>query len=103
MSDKKEEVELEDEEIVTLTGEDGEEMDFLHLATFDHKDKWYVVLQEIDEDCKCEKEECDCTGDEVVILELSEDENGEDLFLPIEDEKLLEEVFNAFQKFSEEE
>ena len=40
--------------------------------------------------------------DEIVLLEIQEGE-GEDLYVPIEDEKLLDAVFETFQKLLDEE
>ena len=45
----------------------------------------------------------DIDDDEVVIFRLEEDENGEDLFVPIEDENLLNEVYEEYVRMAEEE
>ena len=39
----------------------------------------------------------------MVIFRLEEDENGEDLFVPIEDENLLNEVYEEYVRMAEEE
>jgi len=37
-----------------------------------------------------------------VIFGLETDENGEDVFVPVEDEGLLDELFEEFEKMTEE-
>lgn len=86
----------ENDEIVTLTYDDGEQEDFYVLAELDHKDKWYIYLQPV------EQEE-DFDPDEVLIYEIGEDEDGEEIFLPIEDEALLEELIEELNDAVEEE
>ena len=95
-----EEIAVEDEliadgDIIRLVNDDGEEIDFYHVATMQHKDKWYVVLQPAEE-----MEDVD--EDEAVIFGLETDENGEDVFVPVEDEGLLDELFEEFEKMTEE-
>lgn len=43
MEDKK--YEFEDEDIITMVGEDGTEIDFVELADIVYKDNYYVVAQ----------------------------------------------------------
>ena len=40
--------------------------------------------------------------DTVVILRVEQDDNGDDIFVPIEDEDELDEVYEAFVQFVEE-
>jgi uncharacterized protein YrzB (UPF0473 family) len=80
---------------VELVDEDGEHMLFTHLMTLDYKDNRYVLLspeEEADEDEDGEEE--------VVILRVTQDENGEDVYENIEDDALLDEVFDAFVEVS---
>lgn len=87
---------LEEEcEIITLEDEKGNDVDFYHVATIDYKDEWYVFLQ------PC-KELDGIAEDEVLIYKLGADEDGEDTFIPIEDEEELNAVFNEYLKESEE-
>lgn len=77
------------EEIVTLTDEEGNNREFYVLAELDYKDKWYIYLEpvELEDDFK---------EGEVIIFEIGEDENGEETFTAIEDDELLEQVFQVF-------
>lgn len=81
---RKTEVE-EDDEIVTMTYEDGTSEDFFCIAELDFEGKWYAYLQPVEETE-------DFGDDEVLIYEIGEDENGEEIFLPIEDDELLEKL-----------
>lgn len=84
-----------DEEVVTLVSEDGTEHEFFTLATYDLDGVWYIVLEPV------EQTEGFNEGD-VIIFRLEEDENGEDVFMPIEDEAEMEKAFAEFQKMLEE-
>ena len=84
------EVDME-EDIVTLLDENDNELKFFHNATVDYKGEWYIFLQPV------EAME-DLEEDEVVIFKLGQDENGDDLFLPIEDEELLNAVYDEYVK-----
>lgn len=82
---------VEEDEVVTLTDDDGKELDFYVLAELDIKDKWYIYLEPV------EATEEFSEG-EIIIFELGEDEKGEETFLPIKDEKTIQEVFDYFVK-----
>lgn len=80
----------EDEDIITLYNESTDkDENFYHLATLDVDKRWFVVLKPV------EKLD-DIADDEVLIYEIAEDENGNDIFVTIEDEDLLDKVFNEF-------
>lgn len=81
----------EEDEIVTLTDEEGNDRDFFVLAELDYKDKWYIYLEPV------EPTE-DFQEGEIIIFELGENENGDETFIAIEDEKILNEVFELFLK-----
>lgn len=87
-------------EIIELTGEDGDIIKAEYLDTVLVDDQEYVVLLPVD-DCECgcghdhECEDEDC-GSEVIIMKL--EKNGEEEYLvPVEDEDELEKAFEAFQ------
>lgn len=96
MNEEKIDVNGLDEDLVVLTTDDGVEHNFYHVATVDYKNEWYVFFQPAEEIP-------DIDEDEVVIFRLEEDENGEDLFVPIEDENLLNEVYEEYVRMAEEE
>jgi len=74
--------------IVTLIDEDGNEVDFDLLLTFDYEGKRYAALIPLDE-------VENVAEDEVVILEIVKDETGES-YRSLDNEILLDEVFEEF-------
>ena len=78
----------EQNSIVTLIDETGREVEFDLVATFDYEKKRYAALIPLD-DIDTVNE------DEIVILEIVKDATGE-RYLPIENDILLDEVFNEF-------
>ena len=92
------EVEEEDENIIYLNDESGNEVSFEFLDLIEYDSEQYVVLlplENIDED-----------NGEVVILKLEDSEGGdEDLesYVSVDDENILKEVFKIFkEKFKDE-
>lgn len=87
-------MEHEELDLIELVDEEGNAEQFEHLATLDHDDKTYVLvtpyLEEVDED----EDEDDM---EVLVLRIEEDEQGEDTYVPEEDDQVAEAVFNKFQ------
>lgn len=86
----------DEEDIVELVDDDGKVVKFIHVATIDYKDNWYVFFSPMEE---VEGVTCD----EVVIFRLDNDAEGGDVFTPIEDEKLLQEVYNEYLNMMDEE
>ena len=86
--------------VVELVDENGEETSFEHLMTIEHEDEYYIILLpvEIDEEDEDEEEEV-----EVVILKIEKDDQGEDSYVSVEDEKILDAVFAKFFEIIEEE
>jgi len=91
---------MEDErdDIVVLVDENGEEVEFEHIDTIEMNDNEYVVLAPYLEE---ETEETD--EEEIIILKVDHNENGEDSFVTVEDEEELDAVFEEFQSRMEEE
>ena len=76
------------ENYITLTDENGEEVSFEVLDTLEYKERWFAVLLPFDEE-----------DEGVVILELVPSEDPEfDEFVAVEDEALVMEVFEEFKK-----
>ena len=82
----------DNENIIVLTDEEGNELECDYLDTVNYGDSNYIILYPLDQD----EEE-----GEVIILELVEDENGEEKYLTIEDENLLDEVFDEYMRVVE--
>lgn len=81
----------ENENYITLVDENGEEVSFEVIGTLEYKERWYAVLIPFDEE-----------DDGVVILEMtpSEDPESDEFtgFIGIDDEVLLQEVYEEFKK-----
>lgn len=97
MSDKEKKVcdcGVEDEycdEIVELTTDDGKKLKFYFVGTIDYKGKEYSAFEPAEEIEGLSE-------DDLVIFEVAKgDEESADL-IPVEDEKLLDEVFEEFCK-----
>ena len=84
----------EQDTIITLVDEEGNEVDFDLVATFDYEKKRYAAMFPL-ESVK------NVADDEVVIFEVVKTAEG-DVFQPIENEILLDEVFNEFMEILEE-
>ncbi|MDR3264103.1 MAG: DUF1292 domain-containing protein [Clostridiales bacterium] len=85
---------LEGSEIITLFDEElGKEVDFEEVAAINYKEKLYVFLTPVEPN--------DDIGEgEVIIMEAVENDNDdeEETLVPVTDEKLLNEIFDEFQK-----
>ena len=84
-----------DDDIVTLTTDDGKKLKFYFVGTIEYKGKNYSAFEPAEQIDGIE-------DDDLVIFEVSgEDEETADL-LPVEDDKLLDEVFEEFCRVLEE-
>jgi len=81
----------EQDDIITLTSEDGEQIDFYHEATIEYEGNWYVFLHPVEEMKEIGE-------DEVVIFKLVKGEEGDDALEPVEDEALLDKVYDEYVK-----
>lgn len=86
-----EENNLEDDNIVILNDENGEEVKFEFLDLIELDGEEYVVLLPV--------EESDEPG-EVVILQIedSDDDSEEESYVSVEDEEILNKVFEIFKE-----
>lgn len=86
--------EMEDNgSFITLTDDNGEDVSFEVLDFIDYKEREFAVLLPFED-----------TEDEVVILEVVPGEDEEtDEFISVEDDSLLDEVFEEFLKRCEDE
>ena len=95
MSEFEKDMEEQEEEgsFITLADDDGNDVSFEVLDTIEYKDRTFAVLLPFEDQ-----------DDEVVILEMLFD--GEDSeyvdFVSVDDEALIEEVFEEFLKREEE-
>ncbi len=89
MSDK-EKTQDEMENIIVLTDDEGNDVEFEWLDTIEMDGKSYVVVLPTEED-----------AEEVVILKI-EPEDDEDTFVGLDDENEINAVFEAFKKKNKE-
>jgi len=80
--------------VVELTDEDGNVAQFEYLDTVEHKGESYVVFMAVEEDTEEDEEE----EGEVVILQIAQDDEGEDIYVTVEDDELVQEVFEKFME-----
>ena len=91
MAEKENIVDEEQDEIIVLQDEDGKEIEFNHIATLDYNDEWYIYLQPVELEDGME-------DDEMFIFKIEEDKDGNDLFNPVEDEDLLQKLYEEYLK-----
>ena len=80
---------LEEEEIsiLTLTDENGQDVEFEYMDCLEYQGKEYLVLMPLEED-----------SDEVVILEIEPVDEEVENYLAVEDEAVLNAVFDMFKE-----
>lgn len=79
----------QEENIIRLIDENGEEKEFEVLATFDVEDNEYTALLPTDEE-------------EVYLLKMEYDENGDVMLMNIEDEDEFTDVAAAYEAIVDE-
>ena len=84
-----EKIELYEEEtsILTLTDENGQDVDFEYLDCIEYQGKEYLVLMPADE-----------ISTEIVILEVEPVDDENENYLSVEDEDLLNAVYGIFKE-----
>ena len=73
--------------LITLEDEEGNEVEFEFLDIVEHEGEEYIVLIENDED-----------ADEVVILKINPIDEETEEYVSIDDDALLDTVFEKFKK-----
>jgi len=93
-------MERDDEMVVTLVDEEGNEKEFVVADFVEVEDKKYAVLVAADCDCcDCENEES-CEED-AYIFRVEIDENGEEVLADIEDDEEYERVIDALDELDD--
>src|SRR5699024_5061408 len=84
----------EDDDIFVLVGDEGNETRFEYIATLDYDNEWYILLQPevLDEDMDDE---------EVIVFRIGTDSEGNDLYVPVEDEEVLEGGYRVYIETTE--
>ena len=88
MADEKNIEEFENEDaLITLVDDEGNEVEFEFLDVVEYEGEEYIVLIENDED-----------ADEVVILKINPIDDNTEKYVSIDDEDLLQKLFDIFKK-----
>ena len=77
----------EEESILTLTDENGEDMEFEYLDCIEYQGKEYLILMPVDEE-----------SNEIVILEIQPVDEENENYLAVEDEAILDAVYGIFKE-----
>ena len=77
----------EEVSILTLTDENGADVDFEYLDCIEYQGKEYLVLMPADE-----------MATEIVILEIEPVDEENENYLAVEDEAVLDAVYNIFKE-----
>ena len=77
----------EEATILTLTDENGQDVDFEYLDCLDYQGKEYLVLAPMDDD-----------SGEIVILEVEPVDEENENYLAVEDEETLDAVYGIFKE-----
>ena len=84
----------ENNNLVQLQDENGNDLNFEHLMTLEHNGKVYICLVPVEP-----MEDVD--EDELVIMRIETDEEGNDYYATIEDEAELDSVFEKYLEIAE--
>ena len=87
--------EFADEDIITLTTADGEEVDFVEIAGIAHKGKFYAILQPVEL-----LEGMD--EDEALVFEVVRNADGSDGFNVVLDDEIIDAVFAEYNRLLDE-
>ena len=87
MEELKDTLQEEESSILTLTDENGEDIEFEYLDCINYQDKDYLILLPV------ESEEM-----EIVILEIEPVDDENENYLAVEDEAVLDAVYGIFKE-----
>ena len=85
----------EDDDIITLTTADGEEVDFTEIAGIAHDGRFYVILQPIELLDGMEE-------DEALVFSVTRGEGDSDKFEIVLDDEIIDAVFAKYNKLLDE-
>ncbi|MDY5730034.1 MAG: DUF1292 domain-containing protein [Eubacteriales bacterium] len=83
-------MEMEDN-LIELIDEEGKATMFEHVATIEHEGETYIMV--VEEEMLAKADEDENEEVEAVVLKVETDENGNDIYVSIEDEALSAIVF----------
>lgn len=88
------EMDMDRENIVELVDEDGQEVAFEHLMTLEHEGRAYICLVPVEP-------MDDVDEDELVIMRIETDEEGNDFYATIDNDAELDAVFEKYLEIAE--
>lgn len=99
--------EMEDDVVVVITDEDGNESYYREEMIIPVGEKKFAILVPIDtDDCDCSDDDhdCECCGDDgdALIARIDTDENGEEIYIDPTDEE-YDAVLRAYEELLNEE
>ncbi len=87
MDNNKEMLPEEEMNILTLTDEHGNDIDFEYLDVIEYQDKEYLILMPVEEE-----------SNEIVILEIEPVDEENENYLAVESEEILTAVYEIFKE-----
>jgi putative Holliday junction resolvase len=87
-------LDMEQDDVIELVDEDGNAVRFEHLMTLEHEGKPYICLVPLD---PME----DVSDDELVILRIETDAEGNDFYATVDDDAELDAVFEKYLEIAE--
>ena len=83
--------------LVQLLDENGNEINFEHLMTVEYEGSYYVVLEATEDTDDCKE------GEAIILKIIRDEESGDDVYATIEDEAEFNAVFEKCMAIMEEE
>lgn len=96
MNNAQKNYDVNDDDIVTLTTADGEEVDFVEIAGIAHQGNFYAILQPLEL-----LEGMD--DDEALVFKVTRDANGEDHFEIELNDEIIDAVFREYNRLLDQE
>ena len=84
------------DDIITLTSENNEEIDFVNIAQIVYQSKIYAILQPVELLDGMDE-------DEAFAFEVKTDEEGQNSYTIVTDDEIIDEVFSRYNQLLEEE
>ena len=87
----------ENENVVQLQDENGNDVNFIHIMTVENEGNYYVVLEATEDTDDCKE------GEAIILKIVRDEESDEDVYATIEDEAEFNAVFDKCMAAMEEE
>ena len=84
------------DDIIALTSENNEEIDFVNIAQIVYQSKIYAILQPVELLDGMDE-------DEAFVFEVKTDEEGQNSYTIVTDDEIVDEVFSRYNQLLEEE